>query len=211
MIIAIDGPAGAGKGTLAKALAERFDYAYLDTGALYRATALSVLESGGNPEDEVKAAEAARTLDLTILTSEKLRTGEVGAKASVVAKIPAVRAALLDFQRDFATKPPQGKAGAVLDGRDVGTVVVPEAPVKLFITASDEVRAQRRTEELRQKGESSIYTRVLADLRERDARDAGRADAPMRKADDAVEIDTSDLTVDQVLQAALSVIAEKQG
>jgi cytidylate kinase len=135
----------------------------------------------------------------------------VGAKASVVAKIPAVRAALLNFQRDFATKPPEGKAGAVLDGRDVGTVVVPEAPVKLFVTASDEVRAQRRTEELRQKGESSIYTRVLADLRERDARDAGRADAPMRKADDAVEIDTSDLTVDQVLQAALSVIAEKQG
>lgn len=202
MIIAIDGPAGAGKGTLSKALAAHLNYPHLDTGALYRATALAVLRAGGDPEDPVAAETAARSLDTAILDSPDLRSAEVGAASSKVAAIPAVRAALLDFQRDFAHRPP----GAVLDGRDVGTVVVPEAEVKLFVTASAAVRAGRRHQELLDRGEVSIYARVLADIEARDARDAGRADAPMRKADDAVEIDTSDLSPSDVFQRALAVI-----
>ncbi|WP_420564313.1 (d)CMP kinase [Thalassobaculum sp.] len=202
MIVAIDGPAGAGKGTLSKALAAHLNYPHLDTGALYRATALAVLRAGGDPEDPVAAETAARSLDTAILDSPDLRSAEVGAASSKVAAIPAVRAALLDFQRDFAHRPP----GAVLDGRDVGTVVVPEAEVKLFVTASAAVRAGRRHQELLDRGEVSIYARVLADIEARDARDAGRADAPMRKADDAVEIDTSDLSPSDVFQRALAVI-----
>lgn len=202
MIVAIDGPAGAGKGTLSKALAAHLNYPHLDTGALYRATALAVLRAGGDPEDPVAAETAARSLDTAILDSPELRSAEVGAASSKVAAIPAVRAALLDFQRDFAHRPP----GAVLDGRDVGTVVVPEAEVKLFVTASAAVRAGRRHQELLDRGEVSIYARVLADIEARDARDAGRADAPMRKADDAVEIDTSDLSPSEVFQRALAVI-----
>lgn len=202
MIIAIDGPAGAGKGTLAKALAVHLGYPHLDTGALYRATALAVLRAGGDPEDPDAAERAARSLDTAILDSPDLRTAEVGAASSKVAAIPAVRAALLDFQRDFARRPP----GAVLDGRDVGTVVTPDAEVKLFVTASAEVRARRRHQELLDRGEASIYARVLAEIEARDARDAGRANAPMRKADDAEEIDTSDLTPSDVFERALSAI-----
>ncbi|NQW10637.1 MAG: (d)CMP kinase [Alphaproteobacteria bacterium] len=202
MIVAIDGPAGAGKGTLAKALAERLGYPHMDTGALYRATAFAVLRAGNDPEDPVVAEAAARALDLTILDSVDLRSAEVGAAASKVAALPAVRAALLDLQRRFARRPP----GAVLDGRDVGTVVVPDAEVKLFVTASARIRAHRRHKELLARGETSIYQRVLAEIEARDARDAGRADAPMRKADDAVEIDTSDLSPDQVLERALVAI-----
>jgi cytidylate kinase len=202
MIVAIDGPAGAGKGTLAKALADRLGYPHLDTGALYRATALTVLRSGGDPEDPGDAERAARSLDIGTLDSHELRTAEVGGAASKVAAILAVRAALIDFQRDFAHRPP----GAVLDGRDVGTVIVPKAKVKLFVTASAAVRARRRHEELLGRGEASIYSRVLAEIEARDARDAGRADAPMRKADDAVEIDTSDLTPSDVFERAMTVI-----
>ncbi|SDF28208.1 (d)CMP kinase [Thalassobaculum litoreum] len=202
MIVAIDGPAGAGKGTLAKSLAAHLGYPHLDTGALYRATALAVLRAGGDPDDPAAAERAARSLDTAILDSPDLRSAEVGAASSKVAAIPAVRAALLDFQRNFAHRPP----GAVLDGRDVGTVVVPEAEAKLFVTASAAVRAQRRHQELQERGEASIYARVLADIEARDARDAGRADAPMRKADDAVEIDTSDLSPSDVFKRALAVI-----
>lgn len=202
MIIAIDGPAGAGKGTLAKSLATHLGYPHLDTGALYRATALTVLRVGGDPEDPEAAEHAARSLDTATLDSPDLRTAAVGAASSQVAAIPAVRAALLDFQREFARRPP----GAVLDGRDVGTVVVPEAEVKLFVTASAAVRAGRRHQELLDRGEVSIYARVLAEIEARDARDAGRADAPMRRAEDAVEIDTSDLSPAEVFQRALAAI-----
>ena len=202
MIVAIDGPAGAGKGTLAKALADRLGLRHLDTGGLYRATALQVLRAGGDPADPATAERAARDLDPALLTSSELRRAEVGNAASVVAAIPAVRQALLDFQRRFARTPP----GAVVDGRDIATVVLPDAPVKLYVTASAAVRARRRHEELLARGETSIYERVRAEIEARDARDAGRAVAPMRQADDAVEIDTTDLTPEQVLARALAVI-----
>ena len=202
MIVAIDGPAGAGKGTLAKALADRLGLRHLDTGGLYRATALQVLRAGGDPADPATAERAARDLDPALLTSSELRRAEVGNAASVVAAIPAVRQALLDFQRRFARTTP----GAVVDGRDIATVVLPDAPVKLYVTASAAVRARRRHEELLARGETGIYERVRAEIEARDARDAGRAVAPMRQADDAVEIDTTDLTPEQVLARALAVI-----
>jgi cytidylate kinase len=202
LIIAIDGPAGAGKGTLGRALAARLGLRHLDTGGLYRATALQVLRAGEDPADPVAAERAARGLDAALLDSPDLRSAEVGNASSVVAAIPAVRQALLDFQREFAATPP----GAVLDGRDVGTVVLPDAPVKLYIVASTDERARRRHEELLARGEASIYERVRAEIEARDARDSGRAVAPMRKADDAVEIDTTDLTPEQVLERALAVI-----
>lgn len=206
MIIAIDGPAAAGKGTLARRLADELGYAYLDTGSLYRAVGVMVLRSGGDPEDTAAAADAARTLDQSILGSPELRTGEAGAAASKVAAVPEVRAALKDFQRGFATNPPGDAKGAILDGRDIGTVICPDADRKLFVTASVEARAERRFKELQERGEAAIYARVLQDMRERDARDAGRSDAPMVQADDAVLIDTSSMTPDEAFAAALEVI-----
>lgn len=205
MIVAIDGPAGAGKGTLAKSLATRLGLRHLDSGALYRATALQILRTGGDPGDPATAERAARGLDAALLDVPELRLVEVGSAASLVAAIPAVRQALLDFQRDFANTPP----GAVVDGRDIGTVVLPDAPVKLYVTASTAERARRRHQELLGRGEPSIYERVRAEIEARDARDSGRAVAPMRKADDAVEIDTTDLTPEQVLARALAVIAAR--
>lgn len=206
MIIAIDGPAAAGKGTLARRLADELGFAYLDTGSLYRAVGVTVLRAGGDPEDRDAAAAAARNLDHGILGSPDLRTGEAGAAASKVAAIPEVRAALKDFQRSFATNPPGGAKGAILDGRDIGTVICPDADRKLFVTASVEARAERRFKELQERGEAAIYARVLQDMRERDARDAGRSDAPMVQADDAVLIDTSSMTPDEAFAAALEVI-----
>ncbi|MBO6560444.1 MAG: (d)CMP kinase [Nisaea sp.] len=206
MIIAIDGPAAAGKGTLARRLADELGFAYLDTGSLYRAVGVMVLRAGDDPEDKAAAADAARNLDRSILGSPELRTGEAGAAASKVAAVPEVRAALKDFQRNFATNPPGGAKGAILDGRDIGTVICPDADRKLFVTASVEARAERRFKELQERGEAAIYARVLQDMRERDARDAGRSDAPMVQADDAVLIDTSSMTPDEAFAAALEVI-----
>jgi CMP/dCMP kinase len=204
MIIAIDGPAGAGKSTIARRVAQHFSIAHLDTGSLYRTVALKALELG-DPADPVIAERAARALDLSLLEDRHLRDEKVTAASSVVAAIPAVRAALLDFQRDFAHR----DGGAVLDGRDIGTVVCPEADAKLFLTATPEARALRRTRELQGDAGGSIYRRVLEDMKARDARDSVRQAAPLVPADDAFVIDTSTLDADAVFAAALAAIADK--
>jgi len=213
-IIAIDGPAAAGKGTLAKHLAHHFGLELLDTGLLYRAVARKVLdmgvEIGEDPESyEENAGQAARGLTAADLEVPGLRKDETAQAASKVSAIPAVRKALLDFQRTFAETPPNQAAGAILDGRDIGTVVCPGADVKLFITATTEVRAQRRHKELQERGEVSIYARVLNDMKERDARDTGRNVSPLTPAEDALQIDTSDLDADQVFTAALEFISSQ--
>lgn len=209
MIIAIDGPAAAGKGTLAKRLAAKLDFAHLDTGSIYRATAKKVLDEGGDPADETVAADVARRLGAADIAADGLRTEDVGQAASKVSAIPGVRAALLQFQRDFAARPPGGKSGAVLDGRDVGTVVCPDADAKLFVTASVEVRAKRRFKELQESGQDAIYARVLQEMQERDERDTNRAVAPLKPADDATVIDTSELDADQAFEMALAAVMAK--
>lgn len=193
--VAVDGPAAAGKGTISKALATHFGFALLDTGLLYRAVGAQVL-LGADPQD------AARALVPEDLESETLRTPAVAQAASEIAVIPTVRAALVEFQRAFAKR----AEGAVLDGRDIGTVICPDAAVKLFITATAEVRAQRRFAELSAKGMDDTYDSVLEDVRSRDARDMGRADAPLRAADDAVEIDTSTMSIADAVAAAIAVV-----
>ena len=210
LIIALDGPAAAGKGTLARALAERLNLAFLDTGSLYRATGLAVLQAGGDPASPEAAAAAARTLDPARYGPADLRREDVAEAASKVAAIPLVRAALLELQRRFAHFPPPGKVGAVLDGRDIGTVVCPDADVKIFVTASLEVRARRRVKELRDKGETVIEARVFADMAARDARDSGRDTSPLKAADDAYVLDTSALDAEGALAAALAHIADKK-
>jgi cytidylate kinase len=193
--VAIDGPAAAGKGTISRAVAQAFGFAHLDTGLLYRATALRVIE-GALP------AEAAQGLDEADLTRDGLRTAEVALAASRVAAIPEVRAALLSFQRAYARRP----GGAVLDGRDIGTVICPEAEVKLFVTASESVRAARRHAELRAAGSRIDVATVLADVRARDARDASRDAAPMRAAPDALLLDTSTMDIDAAVAAAIAAV-----
>ena len=210
-IIAVDGPAASGKGTLAKKLAAHFDYAYLDTGALYRAVALSVVRAGAAPEDQAAAVKAAETLDMQILQeadfAAALRTSETGMAASIVAAMPPVRQAILEAQRQFAAKPPQGKAGAVLDGRDIGTVVCPDATAKLFITAAAQTRAERRHKELLAQDPNSQLADVLADIEARDARDKGRATAPLKAAADAHLLDTTDLSIEEAFAAALALVS----
>ncbi len=206
LVIALDGPAAAGKGTLARRLAESYNLAYLDSGTLYRGVGLAVLRQGLDPANESAATAAAVGLRPEILAEPEIRVESTSQAASKVAAIPAVRAALLDWQRQFAARPPAGKAGAVLDGRDIGTVVCPAAKVKIFITASVEARAERRFKELQAKGESVIYARVLEDMRERDARDTVRSTSPMKPADDALIIDTSALDADQVFERARAYI-----
>jgi cytidylate kinase len=207
IVIAIDGPAASGKGTLARRLAERLGFVHLDTGALYRATALLVLEQAGDPADPVIAARAAGLVKPELLSDPRLRDEAVSAAASIVAAIPAVRRALLDVQRDFAARPPKPAKGAILDGRDIGSVVCPAAQVKLFVTASVEERARRRVEELRHQGTAAILEDVLQDLKERDARDSERRAAPLIATCDATVIDTTPLDADAVLECVSGLIA----
>ena len=206
-MVAIDGPAASGKGTLARRLAERFGLAHLDTGKLYRAAALLALDDGADPADPAAAEAAARRVTSTLLADPRLLGEKVAGASSVVAAIPEVRAALLAFQRDFAAHPPALTKGAVLDGRDIGTAVCPDATVKLFVTASPRARAARRLKELRQRGGAAIYGRVLQDMKERDARDSRRRVAPLAAAPDAVTIDTTTLGPDQVFEMASDLIA----
>ena len=207
MIIAIDGSAASGKGTLAKRVAIELGYDYLDTGALYRAVALSLLITGANSNniDEKQAVDAALTLDLSLTQTAEIRTDKVAALASIVAAISPVRAELLSLQRAFAAAPPSGR-GAVLDGRDIGTIVLPDANLKFFIDADLDIRAERRTKELIQAEQSVMFRDVLADMKARDDRDRTRSVAPLKAADDAITIDTSKMEASAVLALALSHI-----
>lgn len=214
-VVAIDGPAASGKGTLARKVAEHFGFAHLDTGALYRAVGLKLSQGGAAPDadperaaaEAVAVAEGLTAAEVAVLQHDPaLREGPAGEAASRVAAIPAVRAALLSLQRDFAASPPGGAPGAVLDGRDVGTVVCPDAAVKLFVTADVAVRARRRHLELIARGEASIEEAVLADMRRRDARDTTRAVAPLKPAEDAAIVDTSTLDVDGVFARAVAAV-----
>ena len=211
MIIAVDGPAASGKGTLARRLAAHFGFAYLDTGLLYRGVAMAVLNAGGDPRDEDAAVAAARALRRHDLEAPGLRGDAAARAASIVAAMSAVRAALITLQRRFAAAPPDQAPGAVLDGRDIGAVVCPDAVAKIFVTAEPEVRAARRHKELLQRGVESIYARVLQDLRERDARDGRRAASPMMAAEDAFLLDTTDLDADTAFAAALRFVTSRTG
>ena len=205
-VVAIDGPAASGKGTLARRLADRFGLSHLDTGALYRAVALLMLDEAGDPTDPMTAEAAARHINPQLLSDPRLRGEAVSAAASMVAAIPAVRRVLLDLQRNFAAHPPRPANGAVLDGRDIGSVVCPEADVKLFITANVAERARRRVGELRQGGAVAIFEDVLQDLMNRDARDTERRASPLIAAPDAIVIDTTTLDPDAVFERASDLI-----
>lgn len=214
-VVAVDGPSAAGKGTLARRIAAFYGFAYLDTGLLYRATAGRLLRTGGDPADPAAAETAARAVGPAELADPGLRGEAVAQAASRVAAIPAVRRALLDVQRRFAARPPaladgRPAAGAVLDGRDIGTVVCPEADVKIFVTASVEERARRRHKELLGRGDEAIYARVLQDMTDRDARDSGRAAAPLVPASDAIVIDSTALDADAAFAAAVAVVDERR-
>ena len=217
IVIAIDGPAASGKGTLARKIAEELNLAHMDTGALYRAVGYEVLQSGGDPEDETTALIATDTLKnklekqgaSEILGLEALKSDETGQAASKVAAIQSVRDALLDLQRDFAASPGERYKGAILDGRDIGTVIAPAADVKIFVTASIETRAERRTKELQSKDLGVTYEAVLKDMHERDTRDTARTAAPMIQAPDAITLDTSALNPAEMLDQALKIIRNK--
>ncbi len=204
MIIAVDGPAASGKGTIARAIARHFELPHLDTGLLYRAVGLSVLRHGGDPTDAADAL-AACAFSAAMLLDPDIRSEAASRTASVVSAHPAVRAALLTRQREFAQQP----GGAVLDGRDIGTVIAPDADAKLFVTARAEIRAARRFAELDAKGGHVSHDAILADIRARDARDSDRAAAPLVQADDADLLDTSDLTIDAAVQRAIALVAER--
>jgi CMP/dCMP kinase len=207
MIIALDGPAASGKGTLARRIAEHFGYHCLDTGLLYRAVARDLRQSGFRPHDPWAAVAAARRLDADSLQDPGLRAIGVGEDASRVAQLPVLRQALLAYQRDFAEQPP----GAVLDGRDIATVVCPNADVKLFVTATAEARAERRYRELQGRGEAISEAEVLEIIKNRDARDSSRADAPLRCDEDAVLLDTTDLDIEAAFDVAVDLIKRKIG
>lgn len=202
MIIAIDGPAASGKGTLGKRIAKHYGLAHLDTGLLYRAVAHALVQAGKPLTDEAEAAIAARKLDIEGLDEEQLRGAEMGAAASRVAAFPGVRAALVQLQRAYAARP----EGAVLDGRDIGTVICPDAEVKLYVTASAEERANRRFRELSGRGDPITYDQVLADIRARDERDTNRAVSPLRQAEDAALLDTTKMDIDAAFRAAVAIV-----
>lgn len=197
--IAIDGPAAAGKGTISKAVAKHFGFAHLDTGLLYRATGAKTFEG-------LTPIEAAQSLTAKDLERDDLRSGDAGQAASRVAAVPEVRAALVDFQQAFARR----EGGAVLDGRDIGTVICPDAEVKLYVVASDAVRATRRHKELVAKGEDITFEAVLEDLRERDERDAARASAPLKPAEDATVIDTTEMSIDEAVDKVIALIEARR-
>jgi len=206
-LIAVDGPAASGKGTIAERLARLYGYPHLDSGLLYRAVGVTLREAGGDLDDPEAAAAVARALRAERLNDPALRSREAGEAASRVAVHAAVRAALLDFQRAFAAQAP----GAVIDGRDIGTVIAPWAPAKLFVTAAPEVRAERRWRQLEGQGESVAYADVLADIRKRDERDSGREASPMTQAPDAVLLDTSEMTIEQAADAARRIVEAARG
>jgi cytidylate kinase len=205
MIIAVDGPAASGKGTIAKALAKHYGLPHLDTGLLYRAVGISVLRGGGDPSDESDAFHAC-AFDDALLGDPTLKSEAAGRAASIVSAHPSVRASLLERQRDFARQ----AGGAVLDGRDIGTVIAPDADAKLFVTATPDVRARRRFEELERMGLAVTYEHVLGDIRARDERDSGRGIAPLRQAEDALRLDTSALDVDAAVATAIDLVEQRR-
>jgi cytidylate kinase len=203
LIIAVDGPAASGKGTIAARLAKHYGLPFLDTGLLYRAVGMGVLAAGGSLDDAGAAEAVARTLDAARLSDDpRLTTGEAGEAASRIAGYPGVRAALLELQRDFAAQ----SGGAVLDGRDIGTVIAPQAPAKLYVTATPEVRATRRWKQLTSRGDAIAYEDMLADILKRDQRDAGRGSAPMVQAEDAVLLDTTEMDIETAFDAARRIV-----
>ncbi len=204
LVIAVDGPAASGKGTIARALARHFGLPHMDTGVLYRAAALNLWRWGGDPASEFEAVRACNDLGSNFEDPE-LRSEAVSKIASSISAYPAVREALLQRQKDFAAQP----AGAVLDGRDIGTVIAPDADIKLFVTASIEVRAQRRVRELLERGMPAHYEEVLRDLKARDGRDSGRLLAPLARASDAILLDTSDMDVEAAIAQAIKSVSEK--
>jgi CMP/dCMP kinase len=215
VVVAIDGTSACGKGTLAKLLAHHYGFAHLDSGALYRLVALGVLEAGGDPSQVEDAVRAACSIDTGRIHDRRIRTPAAGEAASVVAAIPEVRFAILQFQRDFADHPPGGARGAVIDGRDIGTVIAPDAPAKLFIDARPRVRALRRWLELKQRQDTDPSIKlpdlevIEADLLARDQRDRSRVTAPLRQAEDAILLDTSDLDIEAAFAKALALIDNK--
>ena len=209
IIIAVDGTAASGKGTLAKKLAAHFGFAHLDSGALYRLTALAVLLADGDPKSEADALRGAQSIDLTMAGDPAIRTDKIGQAASFVAAIPAVRQALFDFQRGFLDRPPGGSPGAVMDGRDIGTVIAPEATAKLYIDARPELRAHRRWLELKGMGIERDEAGLLAELNARDAADKSRPISPLKQAPDADLLDTSDLGIERAFAAALTLVSPK--
>lgn len=206
MIVAVDGPAASGKGTLARRIAAHYGLDYLDTGALYRAVARDVLKAGGDPADETAAVAAAKALDASTFGDPVLRTRGMGEAASIVARIQAVRAVLLQYQRSIAGS----RGGAVLDGRDIGTVVCPDADVKLFVTAAPAERARRRHAELTGAGSAATFEEVLAEVELRDARDRDRSASPLKQARDAHLLDTTNLDIEAAFVAACAIIAQRQ-
>jgi len=208
-VIAVDGPAASGKGTLARRLAKHLGYAYLDTGLIYRAVGLALIRQNLVHAEPNSALQAARSLSLEALDDPALRGDDVAGMASQVAAMPDVRTALVDYQRTFARHPPGGVKGVVLDGRDIGTVICPDADAKIFVDASVETRANRRVKELQERGVEAIYARVLQDMKERDTRDRSRSVAPMVPAEDAHALDTTGLDADAAFYKALEFITSR--